>query len=465
MSESPLRASFYTLGCRLNQAETSLIANGFRQRGYDVVEFGEVSDVCVINSCTVTEQADAKCRSLVRQVLRKNPETYVAIVGCYSQTGYDVLRQIEGLDLIVGNAEKMRVFEHIGDEPLKAAEPRVVRPRIPRQAFTVDPAPGGADTTRANLKIQDGCDFMCSFCVIPMARGRARSRELDDVRREAEALIAAGHKELVLTGVNIGTYDHEGRGFLELVQMLSGLEGLVRLRISSIEPTTIGEELLEWMAASPVVCPHLHLPLQSGSDSVLERMRRKYDIGEFMRYVERAAALVPQILIATDLIVGFPGESEAEFADSCRALADSPIAYAHIFNYSGRPGTAAQKLEGHLDVHERKRRSRVLHEISNRKKAQFYREMVGRRLRVITEEQQAGLWYGFADNYVRVAIDAPGLGANEVVEVEVVAAESQHVVGRALGDGATALCGDAARAQERDGTVGQAATGPIGIEL
>ncbi|MCA9522613.1 MAG: radical SAM protein, partial [Myxococcales bacterium] len=285
MTESPLRASFYTLGCRLNQAETSLISNGFRQRGYDVVDFGEIADVCVINSCTVTEQADAKCRHLVRQVLRRNPETYVAIVGCYAQTGFQVLEQIEGLDLIVGNAEKMRVVDYIGDEPLKTAEPRVVRPRIPRQAFTVEPAEGRADTTRANLKIQDGCDFMCSFCVIPMARGRARSRDFADLRREAEGLIAAGHRELVLTGVNIGTYEHEGRGFLDVVEMLCALDGIERVRISSIEPTTIGDELLERMASSDVLCPHLHLPLQSGSDSVLTRMRRKYGIGDFMSYV------------------------------------------------------------------------------------------------------------------------------------------------------------------------------------
>ena len=259
MSRFKLKASFHTLGCRLNQAETALIANSFRKQGYDLVDFGQRSDVCVINSCTVTEQADSKCRQLVRQTLRKNPNTFVAVVGCYAQVGAEALSKIEGIDLIIGTQEKLRVLDYI-DDVTKLPEPKLVRDRMTREPFTIATSNMPAPTTRANLKIQDGCDFMCSFCVIPFARGRARSRAFWDIQREAIQLIEAGHKELVLTGVNIGTYEFEGKTFLDAVNMLLTLPDLKRLRISSIEPTTIPEALFEVMADSTVLCSHLHIP-------------------------------------------------------------------------------------------------------------------------------------------------------------------------------------------------------------
>lgn len=416
---SRLRASFYTLGCRLNQAETALIANHFSQNGYDVVDFGAAADVCVINSCTVTEQADAKCRQVIRQVLRKNPDTFIAVTGCYAQMGAEALQRIDGIDLIVGSQDKLSLLQHI-DEPSKRPSPVVVRSKMSRAPFTIDIDATHLPTTRANLKIQEGCDFMCTFCVIPFARGRARSRAFWDIQREAIMLVDAGYRELVITGVNIGTYTYEGKSFLDVVKMLLTIPGLERLRISSIEPTTIPEALFELMAGSDVLCPHLHIPLQSGSDRILQAMRRLYTTGEFRRFIERAAEQVPDLLIGTDLMVGFPGEDEAAFGETCSMLNNSPLAYAHVFTFSERPGTAAARMAGKVDAKVKKMRSKKLHALSEQKKTQFYRGFVGRRLRILTEELDgAGRWLGFSDNYIKVATSAAGLQANQLTEVQI----------------------------------------------
>ncbi len=425
----PLKASFHTLGCRLNQAETALISNRFRAQGYDIVDERAASDVCVINSCTVTEGADSKCRQLVRQVLRRNPNTFVAVVGCYAQIGADALKRIEGIDLIIGTQDKLRVLDFI-DEPLKLPEPRIVRSRMSKAPFTIDANDMPAPTTRANLKIQDGCDFMCSFCVIPFARGRARSRAFWDIQREALQLLDAGHQELVLTGVNIGTYSFEEKTFLDVVKMLLTIPALKRLRISSIEPTTIPFELIELMADSEVLCPHLHIPAQSGDDAVLAAMKRLYTRREFEAFIEHAQRRVPHAMIATDLMIGFPNETEAAFEASCDLLMHSPLAYAHVFTYSEREGTAATKLTSRLSSKTKKARSARLHELSERKKRLFYERFLGKTLRVLTEEQEAeGGWAGYTDNYVKMVLDDPSLSHNLLVHARVTQAQAEHVTG------------------------------------
>ncbi len=417
MIHSKLKASFYTLGCRLNQAETALIGNTFRQKGYELVEFGKPSDVCVINSCTVTEQADSKCRQLVRQVLRENPATFVAVVGCYAQIGSDALRKIDGIDLIIGTQDKLRVSDFI-DDPIKLPEPLVVKNKMTKTPFTIVTEGIAAPTTRANLKIQDGCDFMCSFCVIPFARGRARSRAFWDIYREAVQLIDAGHKEIVLTGVNIGTYQFEGKTFLDVVKMLLAIPELKRLRISSIEPTTIPHELIELMADSEVLCPHLHIPVQSGDDKILSSMKRLYTTAEYLQFIEYAVKRVPDILIGTDIMVGFPDESDAAFQASCELLKNSPLAYAHVFTFSERGGTAAAKLKNKISPAIKKKRSMELHRISEKKKRNFYSRFLGRKLRVLTEEQnEFGQWTGFSDNYIKVAIQNENFFGNSLVKV------------------------------------------------
>lgn len=427
-----LKASFYTLGCRLNQAETALIANRFREHGYEVVDFRQPSDVCVINSCTVTEQADARCRQVVRQILRRNPDTYVAVIGCYAQTGSEALSRIEGVDLIVGTQEKLRVLDFIS-EPIKRPEPEIIRSPMTRAPFTIDSSRGQAFTTRANLKIQDGCDFMCSFCVIPFARGRARSRAFWDIQREAIGLVEAGHKELVLTGVNIGTYQYERNSFLDVVHMLLAIPGLQRLRISSIEPTTIPVALLDLMRNDPRLCPHLHIPVQSGSNRVLERMRRKYTREMFLSFIDEVKARVPDALIATDLMVGFPGEQEADFQASCDLLQNSPLAYAHVFTFSARSHTAAMRMPDHVDPATKKARSRYLHQLSEAKRQQFYAGHIGRQVRVLTEEQDAGgRWLGYTDNYIKVAFESPHLRANQFVSVLIEGIDKGVAQGRLL---------------------------------
>ncbi len=429
MLHSKLKASFYTLGCRLNQAETALIGNSFRQKGYELVEFGQPADVCVINSCTVTEQADAKCRQLVRQVLRKNPETFVAVVGCYAQIGSEALRQVEGIDLIVGTEDKLRVGDFI-DDPIKLPAPQVIKTKMTKAPFTIATAGGAAPTTRANLKIQDGCDFMCSFCVIPFARGRARSRAFWDIQREALRLIDAGHKEIVLTGVNIGTYQFENKTFLDVVKMLLAIPELKRLRLSSIEPTTIPPALIDLMAEAEALCPHLHIPVQSGDDHVLAAMKRLYTVAEYLQFIEYAVKRVPDILIGTDIMIGFPGESDAAFHASCELLKNSPLAYAHIFPFSARGGTAATKVKSKVSPASKKARSAELHRISEEKKQNFYARFLGRQVRVLTEEQnEFGQWIGFSDNYIKVATSSGKVTANSLITVRLVSVSKETVIG------------------------------------
>ncbi len=430
MDNSSLRASFHTLGCRLNQAETALIANRFRDNGYRIVDFGEHADVCVINTCTVTDQADAKCRQAVRQTLRNNPDTYVAVVGCYAQTGTQALSKIDGVDLIVGSQDKLDVLNYI-DAPVKNDSPAIIKTKFSRQPFTIEPSLAKLPTTRANLKIQDGCDFMCSFCLIPFARGRARSRAFWDIQREAQQLVDSGYQELVLTGVNIGTYRFEEKGFLDVVKMLLKIPALERLRISSIEPTTIPEEILHLMADSDKLCPHLHIPLQSGDDGVLNRMKRLYTRREFLDFIEKAERIVPDVLIGTDVIVGFPGEDDAAFEESCRVMQDSPMAYAHVFTYSQRKGTAATRLDSHVEARIKKERRKRLQRISDEEKKRFYAKFIGRKLRVLVEERDRHeRWTGFSDNYIKVAFENAELTSNEFVSATLGAVED----GAAIGD-------------------------------
>jgi threonylcarbamoyladenosine tRNA methylthiotransferase MtaB len=388
----------------------------------------------VINSCTVTEQADAKCRQLVRQVLRKNPETFVAVVGCFAQIGSEALRKIDGVDLIVGTQDKLRVIDFI-DDPVKLPEPQIIKNRMNKAPFTIATQTMAAPTTRANLKIQDGCDFMCSFCVIPFARGRARSRAFWDIHREAQQLVEAGHKEIVLTGVNIGSYQFEDKTFLDVVKMLLKIPELKRLRISSIEPTTISDELIDLMADSEALCPHLHIPVQSGDDGVLSAMKRLYTSAEYLQFIEYAAKRVPDILIGTDLMIGFPGESDDAFQKSCNLLKDSPLAYAHVFTFSERGGTAAAKLKNKISPAIKKTRSATLHRISEEKKQNFYAGFLGRHLRVLTEEKDGrAQWVGFSDNYIKVAIPNANLSENSLTAVRLVAVHREAVLGEVIAE-------------------------------
>lgn len=427
------RASLHTIGCRLNQAETALLADRLKRDGYELVEFGRPTDLLVLNTCSVTDQAEADCRYLVRRTLQHSPNAFVAVTGCYAQTGAEVLRQVPGIDLIVGTQYKMQLPDHL---PLPTAlhkqpSAELLHTRqIDRDDFAL---PGTGDyrsQQRANLKIQDGCNFMCSFCLIPFARGRERSRLPDDAVREAEELAARGHRELVLTGVNIGRYQRNGFSLIDLIRRLERIQGVERIRISSIEPTTIPEELLDYMAASSKLCRHLHIPLQSGDDDILHAMNRRYTVREYRALIEKAVRLIPGLGLGTDLLVGFPGEGTREFANTLSVASDLPLGYFHVFSFSRRPGTAAARMTKTIPPATIKGRSRTLAELSRAKRLAFYQKQIGRTLRVLFETKEPdGCWTGLTENYVRVGVTAAEDLTNSLREAVVTGATD----GRALG--------------------------------
>ena len=416
------RASLHTVGCRLNQAETALLTARLRQNGYELVEFGQPTDLLILNTCSVTENAEKDCRYLVRRTLRHSPHAFIAVTGCYAQIGADALGGVDGIDLIVGSQYKMELPKLLPKPTglLKQQSPQLLHTRsIDRDDFVL-PGVAEYESCRANLKIQDGCNFMCSFCIIPFARGRERSRQLDDVLREAEALAAKGHRELVLTGVNIGQYQHQEHTLLDLIEKLEAVTGIERIRISSIEPTTIPEALLEYMATSDKLCAYLHVPLQSGDDSILQAMHRRYTVNEYVSFIEKAVSQVPDLGLGTDLMVGFPGEGDREFNNTVAAVSDLPFSYFHVFSYSTRPGTPAARMEDHVASSIIAARSRTLSELSRAKRLAFYQKYIGRRVNVLFEEaSKNGLCTGLTSNYIRTAVTSSHDLTNVLSDVDV----------------------------------------------
>jgi len=427
------RASIHTLGCRLNQAESALLAERLTEAGYTLVPFGEPAELGILHTCTVTREADAKSRKLIRQFIRKNPHAFTAVIGCYAQMGAGALADIEGIDLILGNQEKLNVLHYVGEG--KNAAPVVARDRIGRRDFIVEFSGAGPRLTqRANLKIQDGCDFMCGFCIIPFARGRARSRDLDNLAAEAESLVARGAKEIVLNGVNLGVYAYKERSVMEVVDRLNQIAGLKRIRIGSIEPMTIPDGLFERMAApAHALVPHLHVPFQSGSNRILEAMRRSHTREQGLDLLAKAASQVSGIGLGTDLMVGFPGETEEDFADTCSFLRDSSLGYAHIFRYSERPGTAACRMPGKVAPEVAESRSAELRAIGEAKHRAFGERHIGACLEVLFETQDTGRWIGHTGNYMSVAaISAEDL-ANQLRKVTIERVEKNVLAGNLLG--------------------------------
>lgn len=413
------KVAFETLGCRLNQAETAHFTRQFLDRGYRLVDDSAEADLCVVNTCTLTRHATSKCRRLIRSIIRQNPDACVAVVGCYSQTSVDELRAIPGIDYIVGTADKMRLHEIIA-EPVKLAEPAVVQRPAAKERFTIDGVGFYPARTRANLKVQEGCSFVCSFCIVPRSRGPARSRDFDDIVREARTLVSEGHREIVVTGINVGTYGDRGRSLADIVEALESIEELDRIRLSSIEPTTIGERLVERMASGGKLCPYAHVPVQSGDDGVLARMRRKYTAAGYMDFVAGLRARVPAVGLGTDVMAGFPGEDEGAFEATCRLVESVPFANVHVFGFSARRGTGAWAMTGRVPGAEIARRSRVLHEIAQRRKRDFYAEQKGRPLRVLFEERAAsGHFVGFSDSYIKVGVATDEDLSNRMGVVEV----------------------------------------------
>ncbi len=414
------KVAFDTFGCRLNQAETATLHDRFRARGYEITTRADEADLFVVNTCSLTSQATAKCRRRIRSVIRRNPDACIAAIGCYAQTDADALAQIEGLDYIVGTADKLRLAELI-PVPVKLPAPQVVRTEALRAAFTIEGAGYYPASTRANIKVQEGCDFVCAFCQIPRSRGRARSREFGDVVREARALAASGHRELVVTGVNIGTY-RDGRYRLpDVLAALGDIDGLERVRLSSIEPTTIDDAVIREMEpGAGKLCPYLHVPLQSGSDRVLAAMRRRYTRAQYVAFIENALARVPNLGLGTDVIVGFPGEDDGAFADSVGVIEALPFTHVHVFSFSARPRTSALGMPDPVDAAVVRARSARMHRVAARKKADFYAAQEGRELRVLFEQRDIdGAFVGFSDNYVKVRLECEDDLRNRFVGVRI----------------------------------------------
>lgn len=426
------RASLHTLGCRLNQAETAVLESRLRRDGYNVVPFGEPTDLLVVNSCSVTEEAERTCRYVVRKTLQHSPEAFVAVTGCYAQTGIRELRTIPGIDLIVGNQFKWDLPTLLPAPHMlgKHRKPEVFHSRtIDREDFVL-PWYGEPGSTRALLKIQDGCNVMCSFCLIPFARGHERSRVLEDVIREAETLVSGGYREVVLTGVNLGQYRQGGRNLVGLIDELEKIDGLERIRISSIEPTTVMEGLIDRMVSSSKLCPYLHVPLQSGDDAILSAMHRPYGTREFVGLIERACQALPALGLGTDLMVGFPGESEEAFLNTVRLAETLPFSYFHVFPYSPRRGTAALKLSGQVPAVVARERARRLSDLSRVKRMAFAERFIGSTVPVLFESGETdGLKLGTTPNFLRVGVSSNGELTNQIRSVRVSAASDRWAVG------------------------------------
>ena len=400
--------AFYTLGCKLNFSETSTIARDFESKDFKRVEFSEAADIYVINTCSVTDNADKKFKSVVNRTLKKNPDAFVIAVGCYAQLQPEEIADIQGVDLVLGATEKFNVTQYLGD--LVKSEKGEVHSCEIQEADFYESAYAIGDRTRAFLKVQDGCDYKCTYCTIPLARGISRSDALENVLQNAKDIADQDIKEIVLTGVNIGDYGKGEFGnkkhehtFLDLVKHLDAVDGIERLRISSIEPNLLKDETIAFVASSRSFVPHFHIPLQSGSDRLLKKMRRRYLTKLYTDRVFAIKEALPQACIGVDVIVGFPGETEEDFLTTYNYLNELPISYLHVFTYSERPNTPAAEMSDQVPMNIRKKRSKLLRGLSAKKRRAFYEDQLGAEHTVLFEgENKQGYIHGFTENYVKI---------------------------------------------------------------
>jgi threonylcarbamoyladenosine tRNA methylthiotransferase MtaB len=426
------RASLHTLGCRLNQAETFILGEGLRQKGFELVEFGQPTDLLVLNTCAVTEDAERTSRYLIRKTLRHSPHAFIAVTGCYAQAGMEGLRRQTGIDLIVGHQFKFDLPTYLppAHELRKRSVAEIHHTKAVARGDFELPHFAESDSTRALLKVQDGCSTMCSFCIIPFARGHERSRTFDDIRREVEVLAARGYREIVLTGVNIGQYAHQGRDFCSLLRWFDQAADIERIRISSIEPTTVGEELLDLLVSSKKLCPYLHIPLQSGDDQILQAMNRRHTIKSYIKLIERACVTIPDLGLGTDLLVGFPGETETAFRNTMSVATDIPFSYLHVFPYSPRPGTAAMRLKQRVPSASVKKRADLLLSLDRAKRLAFNNKQIGKTVSVLFEAGIRDAYrVGTTPNFTRVGIADAGDFHNQTLPVRITAATDRHALG------------------------------------
>lgn len=414
------RAALHTLGCKLNFSETSTIGKEFLQRGFSLVDFSENADVYLFNTCTVTENAERECRQLVRRALRKNPEAFIIVTGCYAQLRPGEITSIEGVDAVLGSNEKFKLFSLIDSFEKKKLACTFVSPLSELKDFGFATSGDGDSRTRAYFKIQDGCDYKCSFCTIPLARGLSRSMDPDKVVTEFRKIVEQGYKEIILTGVNVGDY---GKSFdtdlYELLLKLVNEEGDFRIRISSIEPNLLTDDIIRLTSENKKMCRHFHIPLQSGSPDILKAMQRRYKSDDYITLIHKIKKIIPDAGIGVDVITGFPGESNNDFLNTHDLLKELPVSYLHVFTYSERPDTKALSIEGKVDISERKKRTNILRILSQKKKHIFFEGNLGRTVDVLFEsENDNGIMKGFSSEYIRTGIPYKPDYINKVVSVK-----------------------------------------------
>jgi len=408
------RVAFHTLGCKLNFSETSTLARQFAEAGYSRVEMEDGADVLVINTCSVTEQADKKCRNMVSRAVRSNPDVFVAVVGCYAQLKPEEIAAIPGVQLVLGAGQKFNLVEHVQKQ--QAERLSIVHVGEIKDVKEFIPSFSAGDRTRTFLKVQDGCNYFCAFCTIPLARGRSRSASIEDTIEQAQQAVDAGAREIVLTGVNIGDYGTQhNTSFLQLIHELEELPGVERFRISSIEPNLLSNDIIDFVATSKKFMPHFHIPLQSGSDEILRSMRRRYRTDLYRERIERIVNTMPHACIGVDVITGFPGENAERFEETRDFLMSLPIAYLHVFTYSERDNTTALRLTDVVPQDIRNRRTIELRMLSEKKKRAFYEQFSSTTQKVLWEgAEEEGRMYGFTENYIKVMQPFDANAVNEI---------------------------------------------------
>ena len=429
MSTPTKRVAFHTLGCKLNFSETSSISRDFIHYGYEKVSFKDFADIYVINTCSVTENANKETKKLIRRTKRINPNSFIALIGCYAQLKPNELISLDGVNMVIGTEEKFNLLNHLNKIDLSANKKLMLNTKI-KEVKTFNPSYSHNDRTRSFLKVQDGCDYHCTFCTIPRARGISRSGTIEKTMKIAEKIAQTDTKEIVLTGVNIGDFGAgSSESFFDLIERMDMLNGIERIRISSIEPNLLSDEIIEFCSHSEKFMPHFHIPLQSGSNKILRSMGRRYNKSDFASRIKKIKSLIPEACIGVDVIVGFPTETEKDFMETYDLIDQLEISYLHVFTYSERLDTKALKLKPIIPMDKREDRSRRLHELSNKKRKFFYDSFIGEAKYTLFESVKNGELVGYTDNYIKIRVNGDISLVNTIQKVNILDRKKEHMKG------------------------------------
>ena len=428
MSTIPKRIAFHTLGCKVNYSETSSISRDIIKSGFEQVNYKDLADIYVLNTCSVTENANKDARKFVRTVRRKSPNATIAVIGCYAQLKPDEIGEIDGIDIVLGAEEKFNLIDHLDGFELNR-EKKIIKSNIKfvsdfKSSYSI------GERTRSYLKVQDGCNYNCSFCTIPLARGKSRSDTISNTIKVAKEIASTEVKEIVLSGINIGDYGiGSNESFYDLIKEMDSLSGIYRIRISSIEPNLLSNEIIELSSISKKLMPHFHIPLQSGSDNILKAMKRRYDTNLYADLIKKIKIKIPDVAIGVDVMVGFPGETEEDFLSTYNFIKKLEISYLHVFTYSERPNTDALNLDKIVSMEKRKERSKILHSLSDEKLLNFYDQFIGQKRPVLFESIKNGQLIGHSDNYIKIKSNGTPDLINTIQNVDLLDNDGRYVYG------------------------------------